>query len=83
MVGLETFDKLAGFVFGLFPANTSDATQGKEGLLEGLLEIAIEARKSYRLNRDFKSSDALRERLKSLGVQLEDTVDGTRWKLEP
>jgi cysteinyl-tRNA synthetase len=81
-LGLETFDKLAGFVFGLFPADTSQATQGKEGLLEGLLEIAIEARKSYRLNRDFKSSDALRERLKSLGVQLEDTVDGTRWKLE-
>jgi cysteinyl-tRNA synthetase len=81
-MALEIFDQLAGFVFGLFPANTSQATQGKEGLLEGLLEIAIEARKSYRLNRDFKSSDALRERLKSLGVQLEDTVDGTRWKLE-
>jgi cysteinyl-tRNA synthetase len=81
-MGLKTFDQLAGFVFGLLPADTSNATQGKEGLLEGLLEIAIEARKSYRLNRDFKSSDGLRDRLKSLGVQLEDTVDGTRWKLE-
>jgi cysteinyl-tRNA synthetase len=53
-----------------------------EELLGGLLEIAIDARKTYRLNRDFSNSDALRERLKELGVQLEDTVEGTRWKLD-
>jgi cysteinyl-tRNA synthetase len=81
-LALETFDTLAGSVFGLFPANLSEHTGVKDGLLEGLVEIAIEARKSYRLNRDFKNSDALRDRLKGLGLQLEDTVDGTRWKLE-
>jgi cysteinyl-tRNA synthetase len=63
---------------------TGGSSQGEgtqSGLLDGLLEIAIEARKSYRQNRDFARSDALRDRLKSLGVTLEDTANGTRWKI--
>jgi cysteinyl-tRNA synthetase len=78
---LAAFDDLGEGVLGLFPAGSDNAGGMSEELLGGLLEIAIDARKTYRLNRDFHKSDALRERLKELGVQLEDTVEGTRWKL--
>jgi cysteinyl-tRNA synthetase len=79
---LAAFDDLGEGVLGLFPAGSDNAGNMNEELLGGLLEIAIDARKTYRLNRDFHKSDALRERLKELGVQLEDTVEGTRWKLD-
>jgi cysteinyl-tRNA synthetase len=68
-------------VLGL-SAGANETAGSSAGLLDGLLEIAIEARKSYRQNRDFARSDALRDRLKTLGVTLEDTANGTRWKLD-
>jgi cysteinyl-tRNA synthetase len=68
-------------VLGLTSGSAELGDSSGAGLLDGLLEIAIEARKAYRQNRDFARSDALRERLKGLGVTLEDTANGTRWKI--
>ncbi len=76
-VYVDLMDGVLGFTGGAADLGGSSA-----GLLDGLLEIAIEARKTYRQTRDFAKSDALRDRLKSLGVTLEDTATGTRWKLE-
>ena len=69
-------------VLGLTPGSADLGDSSSAGLLDGLLEIAIEARKAYRQNRDFVRSDALRDRLKGLGVTLEDTSNGTRWKID-
>jgi cysteinyl-tRNA synthetase len=77
---LDTFNHLANDVFGLFPESL--AAQGiDEKVVDGLVQMAIETRQDYRLSRQFAKSDAIRERLKRLGIQLEDTKDGARWKI--
>ncbi|MEO5928337.1 MAG: cysteine--tRNA ligase [Candidatus Kapaibacterium sp.] len=47
-----------------------------------LIELLIELRKEARGRKDFAMSDVIRDRLKGLGVALEDTKEGTRWSLE-
>ena len=81
-IALAVYVDLMDGVLGLTAGALDLGDSSSAGLLDGLLEIAIEARKTYRQTRDFAKSDALRDRLKNLGVTLEDTATGTRWKLE-
>jgi len=46
------------------------------------VEAKITARKEARANKDFDTSDAIRDELSALGVELIDTPDGTKWKLK-
>ncbi len=46
------------------------------------IEAKIAARKEARANKDFAASDAIRDELAALGVELIDTPDGTKWKLK-
>jgi len=46
-------------------------------LVQGLLEQRAEARAS----RDFATADAIRDRIKAAGIEVEDTPDGPRWSL--
>ena len=73
-------DDLAGNVLGLFVDGETSAGMNVQ-MLDALAGVAIEARAAYRLNRDFSAADGLRERLKAAGITLEDTPDGTRWRL--
>jgi cysteinyl-tRNA synthetase len=43
----------------------------------------IEAREKARLEKDFALADKIRQELIDLGILLEDTKDGTRWKRIP
>ncbi|HRQ10356.1 MAG: cysteine--tRNA ligase [Trueperaceae bacterium] len=49
--------------------------------LAGVVELLLEERQLARDRRDFGRADALRDRLGELGVSIEDTPDGSRWKL--
>ena len=42
----------------------------------------IEARNAARKAKNFKEADRIRDELKSMGVELEDTKDGTTWKVK-
>ncbi|MBC8277295.1 MAG: class I tRNA ligase family protein [FCB group bacterium] len=44
--------------------------------IDQLIEQRLQARK----NRDFKTADEVRDKLQGMGILLEDTPDGTRWK---
>jgi cysteinyl-tRNA synthetase len=44
------------------------------------IEALINARENARRNRDYQEADRIRDRLLELGIALEDTKDGTRWK---
>jgi cysteinyl-tRNA synthetase len=48
--------------------------------LDGLVGLVSEQRQEARRRRDFATSDAIRDRLAELGLILEDTPDGVRWK---
>jgi cysteinyl-tRNA synthetase len=44
------------------------------------VEARIAARNEARKRRDFAASDAIRDELLALGIILEDTPKGVRWK---
>ncbi|MFW6313458.1 MAG: cysteine--tRNA ligase [Spirochaetota bacterium] len=46
------------------------------------LASLIARRERARAEKDFATADALREQLREAGVSIEDTPDGTKWKLE-
>ncbi len=52
-----------------------------EGLAEDLLEILINVRSIARDKKEWELSDIIRDRLKAIGIYLEDTAHGTRWKM--
>jgi cysteinyl-tRNA synthetase len=71
---LDTFRVLAGNILGLFfEVKTEEFSQD-------LLEILIAVREMVREKKLWDISDTIRDRLKGVGIVLEDTPDGTRWK---
>jgi cysteinyl-tRNA synthetase len=66
-------------VLGIWPVG------GGEGFLtlaEGLVELLIDIRKSARANKDFETSDKIRDQLSELGVQLKDSKGGTSFTID-
>lgn len=73
------FDDLAGEVLGIL-GTPSQTVQDDTALLDGLVELVSAQRQEARTRRDFATSDAIRDRLAELGLVLEDTPGGVRWK---
>jgi cysteinyl-tRNA synthetase len=55
--------------------------QEKDALVEPLINLIIRLRQEARVKKDWVSADKIRNSLKELGIVLEDTKDGVRWKL--
>jgi len=72
----ELFDELLDGVLGV--PMTSAADDGS--LMAGVTELLLEQRQAARKRRDFESADAIRDRLGELGLAVEDTPDGPRWR---
>ena len=75
------YENLAGEVLGILPDTSNQAKQLDLEMLDGLVQLLIAQRQEARLRRDFKTADELRNRLAELGIVLEDTAEGSRWKL--
>ncbi len=54
-------------------------TGGDAGSLEGLMQLLIALRQTARANKDFATSDTIRDRLATIDVTLEDRPGGTEW----
>lgn len=54
---------------------------GQEHMLAPLMDLIIEIRQKARAEKNFKLADEIRDRLKDLGIVLEDSADGPKWKL--
>ncbi len=74
------FDELMSGVLGV-PAR-EDEVHDSLATVEGLVEMVLAQRQRARERRDFGSADELRDRLAELGVSIEDTPQGSRWKLD-
>ncbi|MCZ2803958.1 cysteine--tRNA ligase [Modestobacter sp. VKM Ac-2983] len=72
-------------VLGLDPLDPQWADAGGDRRLaeatDGLVALALEQRTAARARKDYASADAIRNQLGALGVQVEDTPQGTRWEL--
>ncbi len=66
-------------VLGIWPATGGE---GYLPLAEGLVDLLIDIRKDARANKDFETSDKIRDQLAELGVQLKDSKDGTSFTID-
>jgi len=66
-------------VLGLLPEN--DAQTGNK-VIANLMDIIIDLRKEARNNKDWATSDKLRDALAQAGVNIKDTKEGVSWELE-
>ncbi|HIH73227.1 MAG TPA: cysteine--tRNA ligase, partial [Thermococcaceae archaeon] len=71
------FFKMISEVFGIFEDYFKEAKETKE---EELIELLVEVRSALRKQKNFELADKIRSELRELGIQLEDTPQGTIWK---
>ena len=55
-------------------------TKRKEVILDEDIEKLILSRTEARKNKDFKRADEIRNELLEMGIVLEDTREGVKWK---
>ena len=58
-------------------ADDQSCTDAVDVLVAGLLEQRAEARAA----KDFATADAIRDRIKAAGIEIEDTPDGPKWSI--
>lgn len=71
------FDELLAGVLGVSAETGGEA---ETSTVEGLVELVLQERGDARKRREFGRADALRERLAELGISVDDTATGTRWR---
>ncbi len=67
----EVFDELTGVLGLLYNRKADD--------LDSEVEALIAERTAARNVKDFKTADEIRDKLKDMGIQLEDTPQGVKW----
>lgn len=65
-------------VLGLL--DEADSGAGSD-VIEGLMDLILDIRKSSRQNKDWATSDLIRDQLQKVGIQVKDTKDGAEWRL--
>jgi len=75
----ETMHAFVYDVLGIAPAS-----QAKDDVntLDGVLNLLIDLRRQARANKDFETSDKIRDELTTLGIQLKDGKDGTTFSVK-
>jgi cysteinyl-tRNA synthetase len=66
---------------GVLGLRLSPQQSSKSQDVAPFIELLIELRASLRKAKQFELSDLVRKRLSDLGVTLEDSPQGTRWKI--
>ena len=71
------------FFYEVLGLKTPEKSDDKQPLskLETALELLIEIRAKARANKDFETSDLIRNRLEELQIQLNDAAEGTTFKI--
>lgn len=69
------------FIFDIFGLKDelSDTAENGAGLVDGLMEIILDLRKSARENKDWSTSDKIRDSLKELEIVVKDSKEGSSW----
>jgi len=74
----EGFSEL-GRVLGLFQKEKTEKV-GKK-LVSDILDLLVDLRENLRRKGDFELSDEIRAKLRKIGVLVEDTSEGPKWKI--
>lgn len=78
---VDVLDGSVGGVLGVRMDVESVAGSEARERMDGLVRMVLEQREAARVRRDFAASDALREALHGLGIDVEDTATGPRFRM--
>jgi cysteinyl-tRNA synthetase len=70
-----------GWLLGILTESAREHFTAGRDIDAAEIERLIEERNAARQGKDFARADEIRDELTALGIELEDTRDGTRWKL--
>ena len=74
----ETIVELGSF-FQIIPEKKKEID---EKIVENLMNLLIELRQKLRDEKSFEASDEIRRKLQELGITLEDTTEGIKWRIK-
>ncbi len=69
------------FVFDVLGLIDESEGNANSDVINGLMNLIIDIRKSARENKDWATSDKIRDDLKAAGVEIKDTKDGVEWRI--
>jgi cysteinyl-tRNA synthetase len=72
-------------VLGLDPADdhwSTDAASDLTPVVDALVAGLLEQRAAARAAKDFAAADAIRDRIKAAGIEIEDTPSGPKWSVQ-
>ncbi|MCJ7762940.1 cysteine--tRNA ligase, partial [Candidatus Bathyarchaeota archaeon] len=74
----QVYALIAGFdkVLGVIGKVEAEAALPKDA------EVLIRRREEARKSKDWKTADEIMQQLKAMGIVIEDTAQGVRWKIE-
>lgn len=80
----ETLERLKttfnSFIYDIFGLLDEELTSGGgNGIADGLMQLIIELRQNARTNKDWGTSDKIRDSLNELEIKVKDGKDGTTW----
>lgn len=58
-----------------------EMTEKTKELESGLIELILEIRERARKNQDFETADAIRDGLRKLNIDVQDSSEGAKWKI--
>ncbi|MXZ00744.1 cysteine--tRNA ligase [Candidatus Poribacteria bacterium] len=68
-------------VLGIYNTEKQDSAADNEAKLEPLVDLLLEIRQDARNQKDWETSDKIRDRLIELNIEIKDTREGTTWKI--
>ena len=74
---VQIFDDIVFGVLGLRDEELGESGSGK--VISGLMEMVLDQRAKAKAEKDWTTSDHIRDALKALGIQVKDTKDGAEW----
>ena len=74
---LKILKLYAGDILGVLHLEQGE----RDGLVDSLLDVLLGLREELRRQKNFTLSDQIRDQLSRLGVTIEDTPQGPRWKV--
>jgi cysteinyl-tRNA synthetase len=81
--GLDSLKELfSTFVFEILGLKNENTGKGDEKLTGELMKIIIDLRQAAKNNKDWSTSDKIRNDLKNAGISLKDLKDGVDWERE-
>lgn len=75
----STFELFLLDILGIKQEEKANASNNK---MSSLMELIIDLRKNARSNKDFATSDKIRDELGAIGITLKDTREGTTWDMQ-